>query len=419
MSMVCGLDLHRGQITFDALEVETGEVWRGRIWSPDRARLRRWLAEEAGASSARRAGWCGGGGGLHRLALCGRGDHRRGLRGACGRAGRHPGGPGPQEAGQDRPLRRPSAAGAAAERRAARELDPAEAVLEWRERTVLYKSLLDQRRVWIQRIHAELFQHGVALPEGEIRSEQTRAWLAGDERAAQPGRPSAHQRRLPDARRHRRRATATQEAAGALRAAPAGLPGPGQRPLRDRPADRGVRVGRAGRLPTVLPLHASGAPHRPGRDRGLLRPPPRRRLPVPARARRHCAGRCSRPARPRPEPASPDYDYYQAVKRAHDGKLAAIAMARKLARRCYHTLRALDPDVVYAMPDRLNLTNTVGIDGPDRPLRTSGSPRSAPATRMPASVSAGRPYNTDATALPTGDTQTRLLSPTTSASSST
>ena len=36
MSMVCGLDLHRGQITFDALEVSTGEVWRGRVWQPDR-----------------------------------------------------------------------------------------------------------------------------------------------------------------------------------------------------------------------------------------------------------------------------------------------------------------------------------------------------------------------------------------------
>ncbi len=49
MSMVCGLDLHRGQITFDALEVESGEVWRGRLWQPDRARFRRWLTEELGA----------------------------------------------------------------------------------------------------------------------------------------------------------------------------------------------------------------------------------------------------------------------------------------------------------------------------------------------------------------------------------
>ena len=32
MSMVCGLDLHRQQITFDALEPESGEVWRGRVW---------------------------------------------------------------------------------------------------------------------------------------------------------------------------------------------------------------------------------------------------------------------------------------------------------------------------------------------------------------------------------------------------
>ena len=31
MSMVCGLDLHRGQITFDALVVESGESWRGRV----------------------------------------------------------------------------------------------------------------------------------------------------------------------------------------------------------------------------------------------------------------------------------------------------------------------------------------------------------------------------------------------------
>ena len=46
MSMVCGLDLHRGQITFDILEEESGEVWRGRIWKPDRQRFRRWLESE-------------------------------------------------------------------------------------------------------------------------------------------------------------------------------------------------------------------------------------------------------------------------------------------------------------------------------------------------------------------------------------
>ena len=32
MAMVCGLDLHRRQITFDAFEVDSGREWRGRIW---------------------------------------------------------------------------------------------------------------------------------------------------------------------------------------------------------------------------------------------------------------------------------------------------------------------------------------------------------------------------------------------------
>ena len=51
MSIVCGLDLHRQQITFDAVETQSGEVWRGRVWQPDRERFRRWLCRDV----ARRA----------------------------------------------------------------------------------------------------------------------------------------------------------------------------------------------------------------------------------------------------------------------------------------------------------------------------------------------------------------------------
>jgi hypothetical protein len=47
---------------------------------------------------------------------------------------------------------------------------------------------------------------------------------------------------------------------------------------------------------------------------------------------------------------SPDHDFYTAVKARHDGKIAAISVARKLARRCYHVLRSVDPDLVYAIP---------------------------------------------------------------------
>ena len=47
---------------------------------------------------------------------------------------------------------------------------------------------------------------------------------------------------------------------------------------------------------------------------------------------------------------SPDHAYYTSVKDRHDATLAAIAVTRQFARRCYHILRNLDPDVVYAMP---------------------------------------------------------------------
>ena len=46
MSMVCGLGLHRRQITFDALVTDSGEVWRGRVAEPDRERFRRWLTRD-------------------------------------------------------------------------------------------------------------------------------------------------------------------------------------------------------------------------------------------------------------------------------------------------------------------------------------------------------------------------------------
>ncbi len=41
--------------------------------------------------------------------------------------------------------------------------------------------------------------------------------------------------------------------------------------------------------------------------------------------------------------SSPDHAYYLGVKarRQNDGQIAVMAVARKLARRCYHTLREL------------------------------------------------------------------------------
>jgi transposase len=46
MRMVGGLDLHRRQIISDVLDVDSGEIWRGRLWQPDRSRFRHWLERE-------------------------------------------------------------------------------------------------------------------------------------------------------------------------------------------------------------------------------------------------------------------------------------------------------------------------------------------------------------------------------------
>jgi transposase len=46
---------------------------------------------------------------------------------------------------------------------------------------------------------------------------------------------------------------------------------------------------------------------------------------------------------------SPDYAYYQKVAATRGGKRATLAVARKLLRRCYHSLRELD-DAALALP---------------------------------------------------------------------
>jgi transposase len=45
MNIVGGFDVHRKQITFDYVEIETGEIHRGKIRPADRESLREWLAE--------------------------------------------------------------------------------------------------------------------------------------------------------------------------------------------------------------------------------------------------------------------------------------------------------------------------------------------------------------------------------------
>jgi transposase len=348
MAMVCGLDLHRGQITFDALVVESGESWRGRVWQPDRERFRRWLRDEVtpraqgGPVALAVEGCTGWRYVVEEITAAGFEAHVAEPADTQAARGRK------QHAKTDR-----------TDARLIRELlqsgdlpeswIPPTEVLEWRERVRLYKSLVDQRTKWVQRIHAELYQHGVAVPEGAIRSAVTRARLAGDTVQLSP---AGRQRirvgyQMIDAtdtealplKRDLQRFGARQPACRALADAQYGIGG----------------------LIAVAVWSELGDCHRFSRSRQAVRHTGLD-VTVDASDRRRKGGYLSRQgpdtlrwalyeaAKNSSHQRSPDHAYYAQVKERHGGKIAAIAVARQFTRRCYHILRNLDPDIVYAIP---------------------------------------------------------------------
>ena len=348
MAMVCGLDLHRRQITFDAMVTETGESWRGRVWQPDRARFRRWLREDvtARAHDGQVAlvveGCTGWRFVVEEITAAGFEAHVAETADTQAMRGRK------RHAKTDRTdaalLRELLQCGDLPE-----SWIPPEVVLEWRERVRLYKALVDQRTMWCQRIHAELYQHGVSVPEGSVRSERTRILLASDEV------------QLSAAARDRIRVGYQMIAATETEAQPLkrdlqrfGTKQPACRALVD--AQYGI-----GGLIAVAVWSELGDCRRFARSAQAVRHSGLD-VTVDASDRRRAGGRLSRQG---PETLrwalyeaatnsshrrSPDHDYYAKVKDRHGGKIAAISVARQLARRCYHVLRNLDPDLVYALP---------------------------------------------------------------------
>jgi transposase len=349
MSMVGGLDLHRGQVTFDVVDQVSGEVWRGRVWQPDRDRMCRWLREELGGRAAGRPvtlaveGCTGWRYVVEEIEAAGfeavvaEPAQAQALRGPKRRA--------KTDRSDARLLRELLEAG-----RVPVSWIPPEIVLEWRERVRLYKTLLDQRTAWTQRVHAELFQHGVAVPDGMIRSERTRALLADASltRLSGAGRQrvevayrmlDASDRELDPLRAQIRRFARRQPACRVLAERHWGV-GPlcavaVWSELGDcRRFSRSAQVVRHAGIDVTV--HSSDTK----RAGGHLS----RQGPGTLRWALYEAGKAAA------RTTSPDNGYYQQVKARHGGKRATLSVARKIALRCYHTLRALDPDVVYAEP---------------------------------------------------------------------
>jgi transposase len=348
MTMVGGLDLHRRQITYDVLDVETGEIWRGRLWQPDRLRFRRWLQSEVRARAR---------GGSVALAVEGCTGWRYVVE-EVSAAGFEPflAEPADTQAARGKKRRAKTDRSDAellrelllAGRLPESWIPPAD-VLEWRERVRLYKSLVDQRTLWCQRIHAVLYHHGVAVPEGAIRTEKTRALItsakvelspAGRERitAGYKMIDAADQEALP-LKADLQRFGSRQPACRALVEAQYGIGGLLAVVLWTELGDcrrfcRSEQVVRHSGLDVTV--DASDR-HRAG---GYLS----RQGPETLRWALYEAAKNSSHGR------SPDHSYYAKVKERHDGKIAAISVARQLARRSYHVLRAVDPEMVYAIP---------------------------------------------------------------------
>lgn len=159
MTIVGGFDVHRAQITFDYLDTDVGEVSTGQIRPATRAVLRAWLGERFGGRTdvAFAVEGCTG---------------WRFVVEEMGRAGVEAHLAEPADTATQRG-RKKRAKTDRADARLQRELlaggrlpeswIPPEHVLEVRGIGRLYVALMDERRAWQQRIHAQLFHPGSSL----------------------------------------------------------------------------------------------------------------------------------------------------------------------------------------------------------------------------------------------------------------
>src|SRR4051794_30946782 len=171
MAIVAGFDVHRAQITFDALNTDTGEVTRGRIDSTPAA-VARWGARFGGreihVAVEACTGWlfvCDA------LAAAGATAHlaepveTRALRGRKRRA--------KTDREDARWLRELLSDG-----RLPEAWIPPEHVRQWRSRARMRHTVIDERTQWMQRIQATLYHHDVSGTPEKLRTRARRAFLA-------------------------------------------------------------------------------------------------------------------------------------------------------------------------------------------------------------------------------------------------
>lgn len=332
-----GFDIHRAQITFDALEIATGEVVRGRIDSTPAAVVEwvgRFPEREVHVAVEACTGWhfvvraLESAGAIPHLAEV---AETSALRGRKRRA--------KTDRADARWLRELLTEG-----RLPEAWIPPDHICELRTRTRLRKTLVDEATSWRQRIQATLFHLGQpSLPAG-VSGDQAREWLEARELS-----PAARERievalamiealeaQVAPLERELRRFARSQAGCRALAARHFGIGeltapvivaelGDATRLSRSRQAVRlaGLDVGvhRSDRKGRLGKLTKQGSPHL--------------RWALYESAQSACRSQ------------SPDHsDYLALQERGLTHTRASLTIARKLARRAFHTLRELGEEAV-------------------------------------------------------------------------
>jgi transposase len=338
MRIVGGLDVHRRQITFDYLDERSGQSRRGRIAPADRLLLRRWLSTTVGVSPAAFAveactGWRFV---VEELQRAGVEAHL--AEPADTAAARGPKRRAKTDRTDARHLRELLAGG-----RLPESWIPPEQVLEMRARLQLFKDLREEHTAWVQRIHAILLHQGAPAMAGDLLGADNRRRLEAAEELSPAGKQAvATALRILDALDAELVPLRRQIAAFARRQ-------PGCKALQ---AHYGVGEITAAALWAELgDTRRFSASRKAVRHTGLditvyssdgKRPPghlSRQGSPL-LRWALFEAAKCAA------RPGAPDHAYYRQVADRLGGNRAALSVARKIARRAHHTLRALGDEAL-------------------------------------------------------------------------
>jgi len=337
MGIVGGCDIHRTQVTFDWVDDSTGEAGRGRIAPAHRETVRRWLAQFDGKAAEFVVEGCTG---------------WRFVVEECQQAGITPHVADPAEAAVLIHGRRKRAKTDRIDAKGLRQLleqhrvpeswIPPRQVLEVRAKVRLYHDLMSERAGWQHRIQAILFHQGAIAQHKILLGDRSRLHTST---ALSPAGAESIETILRvidtlDAEVHRLRAQLVTFA--------------GKQPgCRELQKEYGI-----GKLLSVIiwcelgdcrRFHSSDAAVRhTGLDltiyasNGKTAPTHlSRQGPALLRWALFEAGMHASRLK------SPDHEYWQQVADRLDRRRATISMARKLARRCHHRLRAMG-DLAFA-----------------------------------------------------------------------